>query len=71
MKMTELSKQNLLIAESVQLEPVDGGGFMLRVKRGDSIGYISGRDGIVNYKTPELARRAVKRLRPDLPLTSI
>lgn len=56
---------------SVQLEPIDGGGYMLRVKRGDAVGYISGRDGIVHYKTPELAHRAVRRLRPDLHLTSI
>lgn len=71
MKMTSISKSNLLAADSVQIMPFDAGGYGVKVWRGDSVAFLHAADSIMIYKSAELARRAVRRLRPDIEPTTI
>lgn len=71
MKMSSISKSNLLAAESAQIIPFDAGGYGVKVSRGDSVAYLQAADSIMIYKSLELARRAVRRLRHDLYPTTI
>lgn len=71
MKMTSISKSNLLVAESAQIMPFDAGGYGVKVWRGDSAAFLHAADSVMVYKSAELARRAVRRLRPDLEPTTV
>jgi len=71
MKMTSISKSNLLVADSAQIMRLDAGGYCVKVWRGDASAFLHAGFMIMAYKSPELARRAVRRLRPDLETTTI
>lgn len=71
MKMTSISKSNLMVADSAQIIPFDAGGYGVKVWRGDSAAFLHAAFTIMVYKSPDLARRAVRRLRPDLETTTI
>ncbi len=69
MRMTQVSRNNLLVASSVMVEAM-GGCFVVRVEHEGKVAYVNSADGIVLYPTQLAAVRAVKRLRSDLPITS-
>lgn len=71
MKMTSISKSNLLASDSAQIIAFDAGGYGVKVWRGYSSAFIHAACTIMVYKSPELARRAVRRLRPDLEPTTV
>ncbi|MBF0482214.1 MAG: hypothetical protein HQK82_11165 [Desulfovibrionaceae bacterium] len=69
-RLTKQSVENLKIAASAVLEAADGGGYVVRlVGGGGRIAYLNGSEDIQVYETTDLARRALRRLRPDLPIT--
>lgn len=71
MKMTSISKSNLLASDSVQIIAFDTGGYGIKVWRGENASFLHASESVMVYKTPDLARRAVRRLRPDLEPTTI
>lgn len=63
MRMTHQSKENLRVADRVQIIPADVGGYMLQAWRGDQTGFIqSDDDGPMIYATPEAACEAVRQV---------
>lgn len=70
-RMTQTSKANILAADRAELVPLDDGGHGVKVWRGDKAAFVSHATGPIAYPTATLARRAVKRLRPDLEPTTI
>lgn len=71
MRMTSISKSNLLVADFAQIMAFDTGGYGVKVWRGDSVAFLHAGFTIMVYKSPELARRAVRRLRPDLETPTV
>lgn len=71
MRMTSISMSNIMAAESAQIISFDAGGYGVKVRRGDTVAFLHAADAIMIYKSLELARRAVYRLRPDLKPTTI
>lgn len=74
MKMTKISRQNLMVADRVVIVPQsidDSAGYLLQVYRGDMSAFVSSADGPVEYVSIEAASRAVRRVRSDLEPTTI
>lgn len=71
MKMTAISKSNLLAADSAQIMPFDSGGYGVKVWRGGAAAFLDAGSSVMIYRSADLARRAVRRLRPDLEPTTI
>lgn len=71
-RMTKTSKENLLVADRIEIEKNRNyNDFAVVLFRGDRMAYLSCKDGPMTYKTISDARRAVKRIRPDLEPTTI
>lgn len=71
-RMTKTSKENLLVAERVEIYyNATSSRYNILVYRGDRFGYISDGFGVINYNSVTDARRVAKRIRPDLEPTTI
>jgi len=71
-KMTKTSTANLGVCDKSGYTPVDGStGVMVWVERLGNRAYLCGTTGPLVYENKAKARRAVKRLRPDLEPTDI
>lgn len=70
MRMTKTSKANLLTCDSARIEPAVVGGFLVRLQKSRMTAYVSSSDSVLVYPTVTAARRAVKRIRPDLEPTT-
>lgn len=74
-RINKISMGNLRVAESVQIIGEvysDGNRFYhVRLARGQMASYLSSGSGPMVYDTPEKARRAIRRVRPDLEPTTI
>lgn len=71
MRMNEISKNNLLVAEEAQILKMDAGGYMVKVWRSGNAGILHSGDNVLTYESENKAARAIARLRPDLKITSI
>lgn len=69
-RMTKTSRANLEIADACGVV-AGASGWMVWVERNGARAYLSDSAGPLEYKTDTLARRAVKRIRPDLEPTTI
>lgn len=71
-RMTKTSKENLLVADRIQIERRwNYDAFSVVIYRGDRMAYLSDSNGPIDYKSVVEARRVVKRIRPDLEPTTI
>lgn len=69
-RMTKTSKTNLMIADDCGIV-AGASGWMVWVARDGNRAYLSDSEGPLEYKTEILARRAIKRIRPDLEPATI
>ena len=70
MRMTKTSKANLLTCDDARIEPAVVGGFLVRLQKSRMVAYVTSSDSVLVYPTVLAARRAVKRIRPDLEPTT-
>ena len=73
-RVTRTSVANLKVCDSVQLVKVEHRGetfYTVSLRRGDAVAYLCGSRSVVSYPTTVAARRAIKRIRPDLEPTEI
>ena len=73
-RLTRTSVANLKVCNSVQLVKVEHRGetfYTVSLKRGEAVAYLCGSKSVVTYPTTFAARRAIKRIRPDLEPTEI
>jgi hypothetical protein len=73
--MSKQSVENLKVADSARLIPFISNGVYqwtnVSVSRNGNVAYLYGSDGLVNYPSALVARRSIKRIRPDLEPTEI
>lgn len=69
-RMTKLSVENLRVADCVKIE-LTIYGYLVAVSREGNVAYLSDASAPIVYSSEIAARRAVKRLRPDLEPVSI
>lgn len=72
-RITAQSKSNIEAAdraEIIDLQEVEGPSFTVKIWKEGRSAFICGSESVMLYKTPNDARRAVKRIRPDLEITS-
>jgi hypothetical protein len=73
-RLTRTSVANLKICDQVRLHKQEHRGaeyFTVSMSRGDAVAYLCGSRSVVTYPTVMAARRAVKRIRPDIEPTEI
>ena len=70
-KMTKNSTANLGVCDKAGYTVAEVGGVMVWVERLGNRAYLCGSSGPLVYENKAKARRAVKRLRPDLEPTDI
>lgn len=70
-RMTKTSKENILVADRALFHEARSGGWLVVVERKGNRAYLSDLDGPIAYPTQTLARRAIRRVRPDLEPTEI
>jgi hypothetical protein len=68
-RITAQSKANIQAADRAELV-VSGEGQMVKIWKEGRAAFVCGKEGPMDYRTANDARRAVKRLRPELELTS-
>ncbi|MGK2849260.1 MAG: hypothetical protein ACSLEX_04340 [Minisyncoccota bacterium] len=68
--MTKLSRENLMVADRARILFTDQL-YLVEVAKNGNVAYLQSGDGIMTYPSAELARRAVRRIRPDLEPTTI
>ncbi len=69
-RMTKTSKENLLVADKIVIEEKIGF-CTVRVELKGNAAYLQDSASILHYESVQKARRAVKRIRPDLEPTTI
>jgi len=72
MRMTNISKENIRIADTIQIEPNDTktGYFAVAVKSGNRA-YVASKDAPVLYPTPTHAYKAVRRINSSVPVSNL
>lgn len=70
-RMTKTSLENLKVAKRAVFHEALGGGWFVVAERNDNRAYVSDAEGPIAYPTQTLARRSVRRVRPDLEPTEI
>lgn len=71
-RMTKTSKANLLVCDRIELDYNSiFQSYHVRLFKGDNLAYLSDSEGAMSYDSIAKARRAVKRIRPDLEPTTI
>lgn len=71
MRMTKTSKDNLVVADEAKIQEMKGGGFGVQVFRNGNSAFLNAGDGIMIYETINKAERAIRRIRPELKITTI
>lgn len=71
MRMNEISKNNLMVAEEAQILKMDAGGYMVKVWRNGNAGILHSGNDVLTYESVRKAERAITRIRPDLRITTI
>jgi hypothetical protein len=72
-RITAKSKANIQAAdraEIVELKDLEGDRFTVKIWKNERCAFIMGSQSVIVYPTAHDARRAVKRIRKDLELTS-
>ncbi|MGB3226180.1 MAG: hypothetical protein WBB23_25555 [Desulforhopalus sp.] len=69
-RLSKTSIENLKIADKIVIEEKIGF-CTVRVELNGNAAYLQGGDSIMHYDSIQKARRAVKRIRPDLEPTTI
>lgn len=70
-RLSKTSIENLKVADKVVIEEKIGNFCTVRVELNGNSAYLNGGESIMHYPTVQKARRAVKRIRPDLEPTTI
>ena len=70
-RMTKTSLENLKVADAAKYHEGTAGGWLVALEMKGNRAYLSDIDGPIAYPTQTLARRAIKRVRPDLEPTEI
>jgi hypothetical protein len=70
-RMTKTSLENLKVADAAKFHEARGGGWLVAVERKGNRAYLSDAEAPIAYPTQTLARRAIRRVRPDLEPTEI
>lgn len=70
-RMSRLSLENLKVADRAELIAAIGGGYGVKLWRGDSACIINDGSAPIRYNDAAHARRNLRRVRPDLQITSI
>ena len=71
MRMTKTSKDNLIVADEAKIQEMKGGGFGVQVFRKGNSAFLNAAEGIMIYETINKAERAIRRIRPELKITTI
>ena len=72
MRMNEISKNNLLVAEEAQILKLEGAeNYMVKVWRNGNAGILHAGNDVLTYESIRKAERAITRIRPDLRITTI
>jgi hypothetical protein len=70
-RITAPSKENIKAADRAELiEMKELGCFTVKLWKGERATFVTGSQSVMPYPTADHARRAIKRIRPDLELTS-
>jgi hypothetical protein len=70
-RITAQSKSNISAADRAEMvEFKDGDGFMVKIWKEGRSAFVCGSESVIVYPTSNDARRAIKRIRPDLEITS-
>lgn len=70
-RLNKISVDNLMVAEEVQILPLDSGGYMVKVWRKGNASILHAGNDVLTYDDIKKAERAIRRLRPDLRITTI
>jgi hypothetical protein len=76
-RMTKTSRENIKVADRALFHEANPNvhhgkeGWLVAVERKGNRAYVSDAEGPVLYPTQTLARRAIRRVRPDLEPTEI
>jgi hypothetical protein len=60
-----------MVAEEAQLLKLDSGGYMVKVWRKGNAGILHSGNDVLTYDDIKKAERAIRRIRPDLIITTI
>jgi len=71
MRMTKISCDNLKVAEEARIQEMKSGGFGVQVFRNGNSAFLSSADGVLIYDSMNKAERAIRRIRPELRITTI
>lgn len=70
-RMTKTSKQNLLVADRLEIDHYsEMDVYFVRIFKGSNMAYLSDSSGAISYPSIKAARTVTKRIRPDLEPTS-
>ncbi len=70
-RLTKISVANLLAADEAQILKLDSGGYMVKVWYAGRAGILHTGNNVVAYNDVEKAERAIRRIRPELRITTI
>jgi hypothetical protein len=73
-RLTRTSIANLKVCDSAQLVKVEHRGstvYTVSLQRAGAVVYLCGSKSVVSYPSAVAARRAIKRIRPDIEPTEI
>lgn len=69
-RMTAVSRENLRLADRLQLIDLGDGEIGIRAWKGEAAALVNTSEGPARYPNEAAARRAARRVRPDLTLSS-
>ncbi len=74
-RMTRRSASNVRHALEAEIIEMGNGDdrvyWIIRLRAGAIVAYVSGRYGTMSYERAELARQAIRRINPDVPIRVI
>lgn len=69
-RLTRTAADTIRAADRVALVHLDSvDAWAIKAYRGEAAGFAHGSESLMTYPTQQAARRAVRRLAPDVPLT--
>lgn len=73
MRMSKISVENCKVADRFKIQSAfDSNGYLVRAIRGECNAYLTSGEGFaIQYPTKNHAVRAIRRIRPDAPITEI
>ena len=70
-RLNKISVDNLMVAEEAQILKLDSGGYMVKVWRKGNAGILHSGNDVLTVDDVKKAERAIRRIRPDLRITTI